>query len=163
MLLKEAGKTSVRTGANKTTVDHLTEVISNINGSDMKEIILRMPKNQKFVLLSIICGLENPMNEPLSNVQTFQIYEYFSKIVDLKPLSFTRFSEVIKILEQMELIESKVKGMGRGKGKSKTVDLKIGKDSILKYLKYDNDVENIITSKRCRQALQIVLGIKRAG
>lgn len=133
-LLRKAGEVAERLNANKVTIEHVKQALSEIEVDTTLEIVTKLPLHSKLVLASVL-ELQNK-KEIVVTGDVYANYVMLCKRAGLEPLTFRRISEILNELDMVGILSTKILNRGRF-GRTKRVALNINPSNILEALKKD--------------------------
>jgi len=129
-LLHLSGKIAVMEGSEVVSGDHVKKAIKELERSSILDLIKSLPNTQKCVLYVLLRLFERQKTITMSDV--VRMYELVKDKLSFPDVSYKTISRIINEFEDYGIVSSKIVGRGRGKGVSKTINLKISLDTLKK-------------------------------
>ena len=147
-LLRIVGEIAEREGAEGVEERHVHLAAHRIELDVLREVVRSLPKQHKVLLLGIIDGYE-----PGIEIPTGQVYGHYKgvcKLANLSPLTLRRITDLITELEQLGIIDAKLKSLGRGGGRTRMIRPRVSLLQTKQILAEDPDLRAIV-GYRARQ------------
>lgn len=144
-LLRVAGEIAEREGKSKVSKEHVFSARMEIEKDRVAEVIKTLPLHSKLVLLSLaVSG-----NESKTTGDTYNTYRELCRSLGIDPVTQRRVSDILSELDMVGIINAKVINRGRY-GKTRLISLNADLNTLLKALKEDERIENIVKNFRSR-------------
>ncbi len=144
-LLRVAGEIAERKGDGKVTKEHVLMARTEIERDRVAEVIKTLPLHSKLVLLSLtIDG-----GDSRTTGDVYNIYRELCRNLSVDPVTQRRVSDIISELDMLGIINAKVVNRGRY-GKTRIISLNVDLNTLIKVLKEEGRLENIIKNFRSR-------------
>jgi len=124
-LLYLSGKIAVKEGSNRITVEHVKKAVNTLEVNNTIELIKSLPLVQKGVLYAILTHVKTHKTTRMSLQDVLNAYEKVRERLDLPQISYKSISRIVSEFETYGILEGRLISLGRGKGVSKVLSLKI--------------------------------------
>jgi len=124
-LLYLSGKIAVSEGLDRITSEHVKKAVSALEVNNTIELIKSLPLIQKGVLYAILSYMKTHNTTKISLQDVVSAYDKVRKHLDLPSISYKSISRIVGEFETYGILEGRLISLGRGKGVSKVLSLKI--------------------------------------
>jgi len=124
-LLYLSGKIAVSEGSDRITSEHVKKAVSALEVNNTIELIKSLPLIQKGVLYAILSHMKTHNTTKISLQDVVSAYDKVRKQLDLPSISYKSISRIVGEFETYGILEGRLISLGRGKGVSKILSLKI--------------------------------------
>ncbi|MFA7162214.1 MAG: AAA family ATPase, partial [Candidatus Methanomethylophilaceae archaeon] len=147
-LLRTAADTAERNGDSTVTIAHVKSAKNSIEFDAVSEGIRTLSPQSKIVLMSITKNVEAD-NPRMTTGDVYNKYKEICDVLDVKPLTQRRVTDLISELDMMGIINASVRSFGRA-GRTKEIELAAPKENIM-ILRDDPMFKDFEYSKSPRQ------------
>ncbi len=147
-LLRTAADTAERNGDSRVTIAHVKSAKNSIEFDAVSEGIRTLSSQSKIVLMSITKNVEVD-NPRMTTGDVYNKYKEICDVLDIKPLTQRRVTDLISELDMMGIINASVRSFGRA-GRTKEIELAAPKENIM-ILRDDPMFKDFEYSKSPRQ------------
>ena len=124
-LLYLSGKIAVSEGSDRITADHVKKAVSALEVNNTIELIKSLPLVQKGVLYAIVTHMKARNTTKISLQDVVSAYDKVRSVLNLPSISYKSISRIVSEFETYGILEGRLISLGRGKGVSKVLSLKI--------------------------------------
>jgi cell division control protein 6 len=124
-LLYLSGKIAVSEGSDRITSEHVKKAVSTLEVNNTIELIKSLPLIQKGVLYAILSYMKTNNTTKISLQDVVCAYDKVRGLLDLPSISYKSISRIVSEFETYGILEGRLISLGRGKGVSKVLSLKI--------------------------------------
>lgn len=128
-LLRTAADTAERNGDSTVTIAHVKSAKNSIEFDAVSEGIRTLSPQSKIVLMSITKNVEAD-NPRMTTGDVYNKYKEICDVLDVKPLTQRRVTDLISELDMMGIINASVRSFGRA-GRTKEIELAAPKENIM--------------------------------
>ncbi len=124
-LLYLAGKIAISEGSDRVKAEHVRKAVDTLKINSTIELIKSLPLVQKGVLYAIINHMKTHKITKMKLQDVLSAYERVRGYLDLPQISYKSISRIVNEFEAYGILEGKLTSLGKGKGTSKIISLKI--------------------------------------
>ncbi|QIB76012.1 AAA family ATPase [Halogeometricum borinquense] len=115
-ILRNAGRIATKEDAEKVTEDHVRAAKEKTETDRFRELLDGQTSQSKVILYALVLQTEGDQGAKVTTSNVYRQYLSIANSLDMDQLSERRVQEILKELDFLNVIQSEVKGRGRGQG-----------------------------------------------
>lgn len=148
-LLRISMEIAIREGKARVGEGEVYKARDKFETDVIKESIMALPLHSKIILLSVVLS-QKFSNRPAHTGEVYENYKRICEEISVQNLGFRRISEILSDLDDIGLIVSVTKSMGRG-GRTRFIRIPDHLDSMERHILQDEQLSTFSGIKLARQ------------